>query len=158
MRLVYGGGRVGLMGIVAEAVLAGGGEVIGVIPDFLKGHEAVHTGLPDLRIVGSMHDRKRTMFELSDAFVVLPGGFGTLDESIEILTWRQLELHDKPLIFCDVDGFWQPLVGLVESLVDKGFVRPDDARLITLVSGVTEVFEALKDAPPPKVTPEVNRT
>src|SRR6185503_522242 len=105
LRLVYGGGRIGLMGVLADAALAAGGEVVGVIPQFLVDLEVAHTGLTELRVVPTMHDRKRAMFELADAFVVLPGGLGTLDETIEIVTWKQLGLHDKPVVLVEVGSF-----------------------------------------------------
>ena len=125
MGLVYGGGNVGLMGIVADAVLAGGGEVTGVIPEHLMKWEVAHKGLTHLEIVGSMHERKRRMFDLSDGFVALPGGFGTLDEMFEMLTWRQLGLGDRPCAFLDVDGFYQPLIAMLDRMVTTRFLHPD---------------------------------
>ena len=125
MGLVYGGGNVGLMGIVADAVLAGGGEVTGVIPEHLMKWEVAHKGLTHLEIVGSMHERKRRMFDLSDGFVALPGGFGTLDEMFEMLTWRQLGLGDRPCAFLDVDGFYQPLITMLDRMVATRFLHPD---------------------------------
>ena len=158
IRLVYGGGRIGLMGILADAALAAGGEVVGVLPEFLRGLEVAHEGLSELCVVGSMHERKRAMFELADAFVVLPGGFGTLDESIEIVTWKQLGLHDKPVVVCDVEGFWRPLVALVDRVIDQGFAHPEHARLFTVVSTVAEVFAALDAAPPTRVNVDAKWT
>jgi uncharacterized protein (TIGR00730 family) len=143
LRLVYGGGRIGLMGILADAALAAGGEVIGVIPAFLRGLEVAHTSLSELRIVPSMHDRKRTMFELADAFVVLPGGFGTLDETIEIVTWKQLGLHEKPVVLVDVRGFWRPLRDFVGAVVGEGFARRDHASLFTIVPSIGDVLGTL---------------
>ena len=128
--LVYGGGNVGLMGIVADAVLAEGGEVVGVIPRALVDRELAHRGLTDLRVVGSMHERKALMAALSDAFVALPGGFGTLDELVEIITWRQLELHAKPIGLLDAAGFWDPFAGLVEHLRTAGFLRVDPGEIL----------------------------
>jgi uncharacterized protein (TIGR00730 family) len=151
MRLVYGGGRIGLMGTLADAALGAGGRVIGVLPEFLRGLEVAHGGLTELHIVPTMHDRKRTMFELADAFVVLPGGFGTVDEMIEIVTWRQLGLHDKPVVMVDVGGFWQPLRQLVAAIVGEGFAHPDHAKLWTVVSSVEEVLPALRNQPPTRV-------
>ncbi|RZA19323.1 MAG: TIGR00730 family Rossman fold protein [Lysobacteraceae bacterium] len=121
--LVYGGGNVGLMGIVADAVLAGGGEVIGVIPQQLVDWEVAHKDVTRLEIVDSMHTRKARMFELSDGFVALPGGFGTLDEMFEMLTWRQLGLGKKPCAFLDVDGFWQPLMEMLDTMVRERFLH-----------------------------------
>lgn len=123
--LVYGGGNVGLMGVVADAVLAGGGEVIGVIPQQLVDWEVAHRGVTRLEIVESMHERKQRMFELSDGFVALPGGFGTLDEMFEMLTWRQLGLGNKPCAFLDVGGFWEPLVAMLDTMVRERFLHAD---------------------------------
>ncbi|WP_119718100.1 LOG family protein [Cognatilysobacter tabacisoli] len=123
--LVYGGGNVGLMGLVADAALEAGGEVIGVIPEHLVNWEVAHKGLTRLEIVGSMHERKARMFDLADAFVALPGGFGTLDEMFEMLTWRQLGLGDKPCAFLDVDGFYAPLFAMLDRMVAERFVHPD---------------------------------
>jgi uncharacterized protein (TIGR00730 family) len=109
IELVYGGGRNGLMGLVADAVLAGGGKVTGVIPLHLQNRELAHVGLSELLVVDSMHERKRVMAERADAFAVLPGGIGTLDETVEILSWRQLGLHDKPIYVVDIAGYWSPL-------------------------------------------------
>ena len=128
LALVYGGGNVGLMGIAADAALAAGGEVIGVIPEQLVGWEVAHRGVTRLDIVANMHERKARMFDLSDAFVALPGGFGTLDEMFEMLTWRQLGLGDKPCAFLDVDGFYAPLVAMMDRMVDEGFLHPDQRR------------------------------
>ena len=124
LQLVYGGGNVGLMGIVADAVLQGGGEVVGVIPEQLVNWEVAHKGLTRLEVVGSMHERKMRMFDLADAFVALPGGFGTLDEMFEMLTWRQLGIGNKPCAFLDVDGFYGPLVAMVDRMVEERFLHP----------------------------------
>ena len=123
--LVYGGGNVGLMGIVADAVLSGGGEVIGVIPQQLVDWEVAHRGVSRLEIVDSMHARKARMFDLSDGFVALPGGFGTLDEMFEMLTWRQLGLGKKPCAFLDVAGFWQPLMTMLDTMVRERFLHAE---------------------------------
>ncbi|MBB5206756.1 hypothetical protein HNQ52_000272 [Chiayiivirga flava] len=121
--LVYGGGNVGLMGIVADATLAAGGQAIGVIPQQLVDLEVAHTGLTTLEVVDTMHARKMRMFDLADAFVALPGGFGTLDEMFEMLTWRQLGLGDKPCAFLDANGFYRPLLSMIDGLVDEGFLH-----------------------------------
>jgi uncharacterized protein (TIGR00730 family) len=121
--MVYGGGRVGLMGKVADGVLAGGRRVIGVIPRHLMDKEVGHTGLSELHIVETMHERKTRMFELADAFVALPGGFGTLDEMFEMLTWAQLGLHAYPCAFLNTRGFWSQLQASVDHMVSEGFVR-----------------------------------
>jgi uncharacterized protein (TIGR00730 family) len=128
LALVYGGGNVGLMGIVADAALEAGGEVIGVIPEQLVAWEVAHRGLTRLEIVANMHERKARMFDLSDAFVALPGGFGTLDEMFEMLTWRQLGLGDRPCAFLDVEGFYAPLAAMLDRMVDERFLHPDQRR------------------------------
>ncbi|MDH5823211.1 TIGR00730 family Rossman fold protein [Luteimonas sp. RD2P54] len=124
IRLVYGGGNIGLMGTVADAVLAAGGEVTGVIPQQLVDMEVAHRGVTSLEIVGSMHERKLRMFDLADGFVALPGGFGTLEEIVEMLTWRQLGIGRKPCAFLDVDGFWSPLVAMFDRMVAERFLHP----------------------------------
>ncbi len=125
LSLVYGGGNVGLMGVVADAVLQAGGEVIGVIPQQLVDWEVAHRGVTRLEVVNSMHERKARMFDLSDAFVALPGGFGTLDEMFEMLTWRQLGLGDKPCAFLDVDGFYAPLMQMLDRMVAERFLHAE---------------------------------
>ena len=147
MRLVYGGGQMGLMGVVANAVLAGGGRVVGVIPDFLQRQEVVHPGVSELIVTDSMHSRKRNMFELSDAFVTLPGGLGTLDETIEIITWRQLKLHDKPILICDVQGSAAPLVAAIETAIASGFARAEVRGLFEVIEGVPAVLARLGRLP-----------
>jgi hypothetical protein len=149
IRIVYGGGRVGLMGILADAALAAGGRVIGVIPEFLYGLEVAHEGLTKLDRVGSMHERKQRMFELSDAFISLSGGLGTLDETIEIVTWKQLGLHDKPLVIVNVGGLWNPLRAHLEGLIAAGFATPGDSTLFSVVDSIPEAFGALAAAPEP---------
>jgi len=123
--LVYGGGKVGLMGTVADAVLAGGGKVVGVIPRQLVDLEVAHTGLTELVVVDTMHQRKTRMYELSDAFVALPGGFGTMDEMFEMLTWAQLGLHRYPCAFLDVRGYYGQLKAMMDHMVGERFVRPE---------------------------------
>ena len=125
LRLVYGGGNVGLMGTVANAALEAGGEVIGVIPRQLAEWEVAHRGLTKLEIVETMHERKRRMFDLSDGFIALPGGFGTMEEIFEMLTWRQLGIGQKPCAFLDVDGFYQPLIAMIDRMVEQRFLHPD---------------------------------
>lgn len=122
--LIYGGGNVGLMGILADAALSAGGEVIGVIPEQLKRMEVAHTGVTRLEVVGNMHERKMRMFDLADGFIALPGGFGTLDEMFEMLTWRQLGLGGKPCCFLDVDGFYAPLMQMLDRMVQTRFLHP----------------------------------
>jgi uncharacterized protein (TIGR00730 family) len=123
--LVYGGGRVGLMGLCAEAALAAGGAVVGIIPHHIQKLEVEHRGLTELHVVDTMHTRKQMMFDRSDGFLVLAGGFGTLDETFEMVTWRQLGLHEKPIVLIDTDGYWQPLLAMREHMVAAGFVRPE---------------------------------
>ena len=128
LALVYGGGNVGLMGIVADAVLEAGGEVVGVIPGQLVEWEVAHRGLTRLEVVDNMHERKARMFDLADGFIALPGGFGTLDEMFEMLTWRQLGIGDKPCAFLDVQGFYAPLIGMLDRMVEERFLHPDQRR------------------------------
>ena len=125
LALIYGGGNVGMMGLAADAALAAGGEVIGVIPEQLVTWEVAHKGLTRLEVVANMHERKMRMFDLSDAFVALPGGFGTLDEMFEMLTWRQLGIGDKPCAFLDVDGFYAPLLQMIDRMVAERFLHPE---------------------------------
>ncbi len=130
--VVYGGGRVGLMGAVADSALAAGGEVIGVIPRRLVDRELAHPGLTELHVVGSLHERKARMAELADGFIALPGGLGTLEELAEVASWAQLELHDKPIGLLGRDGYWDPLLAWLDHAVAEGFVAPEHRRLISL--------------------------
>jgi len=141
--LVYGGGKVGLMGVVADAALAAGGEVIGVIPDFLEAKEVGHRGLTELRVVGSMHERKAMMAALSDGFIALPGGYGTLEEFGEILTWAQLDLHHKPIGLLDVAGYYDPLLRLFDHAVAEGFLSPALRALVLEESDPARLLDAL---------------
>jgi uncharacterized protein (TIGR00730 family) len=157
IRLVYGGGSTGMMGTVADAVLAAGGEVVGVIPEFLTKWEQVHAGVADMTVTDSMHTRKRQMFEQSDAFITMPGGLGTFDETIEIITWRQLKLHDKPILLCDVDGSAQPLVAMIEAAITWGFAMPEVRRLYEIIDGVDGVLDRLGSLSRAQGEPEVAR-
>jgi uncharacterized protein (TIGR00730 family) len=130
IELVDGGGRVGLMGVLADEVLARGGRAIGVIPQALMERELGHTGMSELHVVGSMHERKALMAELSDAFVALPGGFGTFEEICEAITWAQLGIHPKPCALLDVDEYWAPLVALFDQAVEQGFLDPSARALV----------------------------
>ena len=141
--LVYGGGRIGLMGVIAEAVLAAGGRVTGVIPQHLVSREVAHPGLTDLRVVGSMHERKQLMFELSDAFVALPGGLGTLEELFEISTWAQLGLHHKPIGVLDVLGYFGGLTDLLDRAVQSGFLAPRTRGILLFDQGVGALLDRL---------------
>ena len=152
-RLVYGGGRVGLMGAVADTALAAGGEVIGVITEQLVGAEVAHTGVSSLEVTGSMHERKARMAELSDGVIVLPGGFGTLDESFELLTWNQLGLLAMPVVFFDVAGFFGPLFDFVAHAVEAGFVRSEHAALVQRAPTASAAID-LATAPPPGYVPK----
>ncbi|MBM3950295.1 MAG: TIGR00730 family Rossman fold protein [Rhodospirillales bacterium] len=147
IRLVYGGGRIGLMGVVAQSVMRAGGRVSGVIPDFMIKLEVADTGITDLVVVDSMHERKRRMFELADGFVILPGGLGTLDETFEIVTWKQLRQHSKPIVVLNVNGYWSPFADLVRAIVAGGFAHPAVADLFTLVETPEAVLPALRAAP-----------
>jgi hypothetical protein len=142
-RLVYGGGRVGLMGAVADAALAGGGQVVGVIPQALVAREVAHEGLTELRVVRSMHERKATMAELSDGFVVLPGGLGTLEELFEVWTWGQLGLHAKPYGLLDVAGFYAPLLAFLDHQVDQRFVRAEHRALLHVDADAARLLERM---------------
>lgn len=143
--LVYGGGRVGLMGVVAEAVLHNGGEVIGVIPQALARKEVAFTELEDLRVVASMHERKALMAELSDAFVALPGGLGTLEELFEVWTWGQLGIHAKPFGLLSPEGFYDPLVAWLDHLVEEGFVRPRHRAMLRVEQDPARLLAALRE-------------
>jgi uncharacterized protein (TIGR00730 family) len=149
VRLVYGGGAVGLMGELADAALAGGGEVVGVLPRGLFSREVAHPGLTELHEVASMHERKQLMFELSDAFVALPGGLGTIEELAEITTWAQLGIHRRPIAVVDVAGYWQPLRDLLARAADDGFLLPASRDLVVWVDEVDEVLAALASYRPP---------
>ncbi len=151
VRIVFGGGRIGLMGVLADAALAAGGEVIGVIPEHLQAREIGHEGITRLEVVDSMHSRKARMCELADAFCVLPGGLGTLDETFEIITWKQLGLHDKPVVLVNLDGYWTPLLDLIAHQVAAGYVRPRDAALFTVVEDPHGLFDAIAQAPEPAI-------
>jgi len=145
MRLIYGGGRIGLMGAMADAAIGAGGTVVGVIPDFLQRWEVAHSGCTELIVTDSMHTRKRRMFEMSDAFVSFPGGLGTFDETFEILTWRQLRLHDKPILICDIEGSAAALLGLIEGSIADGFAPGDARDLYETVVGVPALLGRLGD-------------
>jgi len=149
--LVYGGGRVGLMGALADAALAAGGAVIGVIPQALLDREIGHRGLTDLRVVGSMHERKALMAELGDGFVALPGGVGTLEELFEVWTWGQLGLHAKPCGVLDRDGFYAPLLAFLDHLVQSGFVRPAYRAMLVSAHTPEALLAAFEAYEPPGV-------
>jgi uncharacterized protein (TIGR00730 family) len=141
--LVYGGGNIGLMGVLADAVLAGGGSVIGVIPRFMVKRELAHQGLTELLLVDGMHERKALMAEHADAFVALPGGFGTADELFEMLTWRQLHLHNKPIGVLNVGGFFDPLLAWLDVMVAEGFLKRANRELLIVRAQVDELLDAM---------------
>jgi len=143
MTLIYGGGRVGLMGVIADAVMAGGGTAIGVIPRILEEIEVGHPGLSTLEVVETMHQRKERMYALSDAFVLLPGGIGSLDEGFEILTWRHLGLHDKPIVVLDREGYWRPLADMLDHIVQAGFAGEAVHGYLSFAADAPAVLAAL---------------
>ncbi|MDD4616328.1 MAG: TIGR00730 family Rossman fold protein [Alphaproteobacteria bacterium] len=154
LRLVYGGGHVGLMGIVADAALAEGGLVTGIIPEHIRGNEVEHRGLTELHIVPDMHTRKRMMVDHSDAFIILPGGFGTLDETFEIITWKKLKLHNDPIFILNQNGYWDDMISLIGRTISAGFSQPADAELFEVFPKVEDMFAALDKqmAPVQKIT------
>ncbi|EJR42890.1 TIGR00730 family Rossman fold protein [Bacillus cereus group sp. MYBK12-2] len=143
--LIYGGGKVGLMGSVANSALQAGGNVVGIIPEFLRDKEIAHQGLTDLIVVDSMHSRKQKMSELADGFIVLPGGYGTYEEMFEVLSWGQIGIHKKPVGLINVDGFFDPLLKMLQHTVDKGFARPENLNLILSSTNIEELFAQMKD-------------
>ncbi|QOD85093.1 TIGR00730 family Rossman fold protein [Chromobacterium haemolyticum] len=149
--LVYGAGKVGLMGVAADAALAAGGKVIGVIPEFLKAKEVAHTGLTEIHVTETMHQRKALMAELSDGFIALPGGFGTFDELFEILTWGQLSLHGKPVGLLDAAGYYQPLHLMMEHAVTEGFARPGNMDLFRINEDLPALLSDMRAYQPREV-------
>ncbi|MFA7428948.1 MAG: TIGR00730 family Rossman fold protein [Rhodospirillaceae bacterium] len=144
VELVFGAGGVGIMGAVAQACLDAGGAVTGIIPEHLTQAEAALPGLTETIVVPDMHTRKRIMFDRSDAFCVLPGGFGTMDETFEILTWKQLGLHDKPVVIVDVAGYWKPFLTFTESMLTEGFIKPRHLDLFSVVARIEDVLPAAR--------------
>lgn len=138
--LVYGGASVGIMGLLADTMLAKGGRVYGVIPKALKEKEVAHDKLTELRVVKTMHERKKLMFDLSDVFLTLPGGFGTLDETFEIITWKQIGIHQKPLVFLDTEGYYQPLLSFIDQAVAAGFIRSEHRELFGVANTAEEAL------------------
>ncbi|HEY2467072.1 MAG TPA: TIGR00730 family Rossman fold protein [Terracidiphilus sp.] len=143
LSMVYGGAAVGLMGAVADAALAGGAEVVGVLPEVLSGSEIAHRGLTRLEMVGTMHERKARMVKLADAFLMLPGGYGTLDEMMEIVTWKQLRLHAKPCLLINTAGYWDPLLAFLDRAVEAGFLKAENRRLLEVVATAEEAVHFL---------------
>jgi uncharacterized protein (TIGR00730 family) len=150
IRVIYGGGSVGLMGALADAALEKGGEVVGVIPEALVSNEIAHAGLTKLHVVGSMHERKALMSDLSDGFLTLPGGYGTLEEFLEVLSWAQLSIHGKPCALLDVDGFYAPLASLLDKAVSEGFVRPDHRSLVLTGDHPEQLLDLMDSYVPPE--------
>lgn len=151
--LVYGGGRVGLMGLVADSALKGGSKVVGIIPQHIQAREIEHTDLTELHIVDSMHIRKQMMVDRGDAFVILAGGLGTLDEFFEILTWKQLGLHDKPVVMVNINGYWTKMVEAIRHIAAEKFMRDEDLGMFQVVDSVAEVASALSNAPHERFDP-----
>jgi uncharacterized protein (TIGR00730 family) len=149
--IVYGGGKVGLMGVTADTALAAGGEVIGVMPQALIDREIGHGGLTELRVVDSMHERKALMAELADAFIALPGGIGTLEELIEVYTWSQLGIHDKACGVLNVNGYYDGLVAFLDHAVEAGFLRPQHRATLSVAADPAELLDRLAAYEPPRV-------
>jgi uncharacterized protein (TIGR00730 family) len=144
LTLVYGGGQMGLMGMVANGVLDNGGKAIGIIPKHLQDREERHDHLSELHIVDSMHVRKQMMTDRSDAFLILPGGYGTLDEAFEILTWKQLGLHNKPIIFLNAFDFWTPLKALKQQMLNENFIKAEDLKLFSVIDSMDQIIPVLQ--------------
>ena len=157
LRVVYGGGRVGMMGALADAALGAGGEVVGVIPQSIFDLEIGHRGLGDLRVVGSMHERKALMADLADAFIALPGGIGTFEELFEVYTWAQLGLHRKPLGLLDVAGYYGPLGAMLDHAVQQRFVRPETRAMLVLEESLDALLERFAGWEPPGVRKWIDR-
>jgi uncharacterized protein (TIGR00730 family) len=147
IELVYGGSSRGLMGALADEVLAAGGKVTGIIPKALEGREAAHRGVTELKVVSTMHEREQVMFELADAFVAFPGGFGTLEEIIEMLTWKQLGIHGKPIVIANIGGYFQPLLQQFELAIEKKYARPEDRILFAVAESTEAIMTFLEGAP-----------
>lgn len=147
VRLVYGGGRVGLMGIVSESCFKAGGEVVGIIPEHIQKKEVRNDDVTELHVVDSMHTRKQLMVDKSEGFIVLPGGMGTLDETFEILTWKYLGLHDKPVVFLNINGFYEPLFAMLDHMIDVGFTPGWHRGLFDVASTPDAAIDALRTEP-----------
>jgi uncharacterized protein (TIGR00730 family) len=145
--LVYGGASIGLMGALADETLAAGGKVVGVIPKALEGRESAHRGLTELKVVETMHEREQTMFELADAFVGFPGGFGTLEAIIEMITWKRMGIHGKPIVFVNVEGYFAPLLQQFDVAIKSGFARREDRILFSIADNAAQALTMLEGAP-----------
>jgi uncharacterized protein (TIGR00730 family) len=157
VRLVYGGGKVGMMGAIADAALEAGGEVVGVIPQSIFDLEIGHEGVSDLRVVGSMHERKALMADLADAFVALPGGIGTFEELFEVFTWAQLGLHRKPLGLLDVAGYYAPLEAMLDHAVEQRFLRPETRAMLVRDDSLDALLERFEGWEPPSLPKWLDR-
>ena len=151
IKLIYGGAKVGLMGVIAGAALEAGGKVVGVLPQFLRSKEIAHEGLTELILVDSMHERKNRMHELSDGVIALPGGFGTLEELFEMLTWAQLGLHKNPIGLLNVNGYYDALIDLIHHMVDKGFLKPVNQKMLLSSDSVLELLQTMNNYVAPEV-------
>jgi uncharacterized protein (TIGR00730 family) len=151
IELVYGGGRVGLMGKIADTVLANGGKVIGAIPESLANKEIAHQGLTELHIVQTMHERKALMAELSDGFIALPGGFGTFEEFFEIVTWAQLGIHQKPCALLNVNGFYDHLIAMIDGTTSENFIREEHRGIVLIENEIERLFDLMKNYRPPAI-------
>lgn len=153
--MIYGGGALGLMGKVSKAVMDHGGRVVGFMPRHLEEFEKPNLDITELHMVDTMHTRKRMMFEHADAFFILPGGFGTLDETFEIITWEQLKLHDKPIIFININNYWSPLKDLLSNIFNQGFALNEHKKFFKFVNTIPEAFEALQRTPESTISESV---
>ncbi|KFE99626.1 LOG family protein YvdD [Chryseobacterium formosense] len=151
IRLIYGGANVGLMGAVADGVIENEGKAIGVLPHFLQSKEIAHTNLTELILVETMHERKTKMNELSDGVIVLPGGYGTLEEFFEMITWAQLGLHKKPIAILNINGFYDDLIKLVQTMVDKGFLKQINQEMLLVSDAIDELLEKMRNYKAPTV-------
>lgn len=149
IELVYGGANVGLMGAVADGALNEGGKVIGVLPDFLRSKEIAHTGLTELILVESMHERKTKMSDLCDGVIALPGGFGTLEELFEMITWAQLGLHKKPIAILNINGFYNSLLELIQTMADKGLLKEENQKMLLVSNNIEDLLDKMKNYIPP---------
>jgi len=145
--LIYGGSSKGLMGALADEVLGAGGRVVGIVPKALQGREAAHRGLSELKVVATMHEREQLMFDLADAFVAFPGGFGTLEEIIEMLTWKQLGIHGKPVVFANIGGYFDPVLAQFDAAIRMGYARKEDRILYTVADTTAAILTLLQGAP-----------
>lgn len=155
LTVVYGGASVGLMRMVADSAIATGGKVIGIIPEYLKDIEGEHRGIHELIVVNNMHTRKQYMFVRADAFVILPGGFGTLEELFEVLTWKQIKMHDKPIIFVNTGGYWNSLLGVIDDIIKRNYASAAGHYLYNVVDEPEQVIDLLQTMPEPAFEPNI---